>query len=237
MHSIYALHGFLGTPADWNPLAGICNNAKLHAVKLQCPLLDSFAQWAQDFNQRAAQDPNQKILLGYSLGGRLAVHALLSAPQLWKAAIIISANPGIDCSQLKAKRIASDNEWAERFENEPWDLLMVQWNSQGVLSSSTPIIRKEKDYSRSELSRQLRNWSLGRQEYLANQLSKLKIPILWMAGIKDLAYANIANDLHFAHKCSKIWIAPNSGHRIPWDEPEAFYKQITKFIDSLEGEL
>lgn len=237
MQSLYALHGFLGAPADWDALARTCSMLKLYATELRCAEQNSFDQWAQDFNHHAAQDPSLKILLGYSLGGRLAMHALLNAPHLWKAAIIVSANPGLKCTQMKAKRAASDAVWAKRFENEPWEQLMTQWNSQGVLSTSLPLIRNEKDYSRLELSRQLKNWSLGMQDNLAEKLAQLQIPILWMAGENDPSYASIAKDLHFAHKSSKIWIAPNSGHRIPWDKPDAFYKQTVQFIDSLEGEL
>lgn len=232
MISLYALHGFLGTPADWMPYSKIGDSVKLHPMELRCPTANSFSQWAQDFNHLAARDSNQKILLGYSLGGRLAMHALLQAPHQWKAAIIVSAHPGLKCIEMKAKRLASDLAWASKFESEPWDTLMARWNARDVLASSRPLSRDEKNYSRLELSRQLQHWSLGAQEDLQKKLAELQAPILWMAGIKDPTYANIARELHFAHSHSEIWIAPKAGHRIPWDAPEAFHTQVAQFISS-----
>lgn len=233
MHSLYALHGFLGTPQDWDPFLNSFR-AKFYATELSCTGRKGFYEWAHAFNRRIAPDPESKILLGYSLGGRLAMHALLENPDLWNAAIIVSANPGLPCKRKKEERLASDIAWSKKFLEEPWESLMKQWNAREALATSTALARREEDYSREELSRHLVNLSLGNQEDLSERLAKIMIPILWMAGENDPHYAMLAKNFRPAHPRSKIWIAPNSGHRIPWDSPAAFAAEIARFIDSIQ---
>jgi 2-succinyl-6-hydroxy-2,4-cyclohexadiene-1-carboxylate synthase len=57
------------------------------------------------------------------MGGRLAMHALLESPELWSAAILVSANPGLPAADHpgRAQRMASDESWARRFESDPWE--------------------------------------------------------------------------------------------------------------------
>lgn len=220
---IVALHGFLGLPSDWE---SISLNLPIQAVDIACH--NNFWGWAKTFNA------NSRILMGYSLGGRLAMHALLEKPGQWDAAIIISANPGLSNPEEKKKRLEKSRLWASRFEHDPWDKLMEQWESQEVFDGNTHrFIRKEKDYQRQQLADMQRYWSVGLQDDLRKSLKQLPLPILWIAGAKDPAYAVIASSMQFDHPKSKVWIAPNAGHRAPWEQPAAFQQQVNAFITNV----
>src|SRR3954466_10003273 len=74
-----------------------------------------------------------EILLGYSLGGRLALQALLAGAH-YECAIFISTGLGIDDEVARQARRASDEAWAQRFENDDWDAVINAWNAQPVLA-------------------------------------------------------------------------------------------------------
>lgn len=224
MTAYYVLPGFLGLPSDWNFLG-------LPLVQISCykPLDMGLKAWGAAFNAQA----HPGVLIGYSLGGRLAIHAALDKPSLWQALILISSHTGLSDEKLKDERLKSDRAWAQRFANDPWDSVIQAWNSQPVFQGSHNPIRNEGDYSRGQLASILEGWSLGYQEDLAPRIQHLAIPILWIAGSEDTACVNRTQSLRFTHPKSKKWIAPQSGHRVYLDTPEHLKKEINNFLKGL----
>lgn len=143
-------------------------------------------------------------------------------------------NPGMKPGPEKEQRLNKDKEWAARFLADPWDKLMEDWNSQLVFSGSDSFLsRKENDYSRQRLAEILVGWSIGSQDYLTPYISKLPMPILWIAGEQDAKYAAIAKEAASAHSNSQIWVAPDAGHRVIWQQPQQFIVKIQKFLKDL----
>lgn len=228
---IYALHGFLGLPSDWDNLD--LPKKAIDIFSFGTPSADfSLQDWAKSFNQIiSATTPHlNNILLGYSLGGRLAMHALVDNPSLWKGAVLVSAHPGLPDTQQKKIRLEQDEAWAQRFENEPWDPLMTSWNSLPIFAKSQKIFRKETDYNRNQLANTMRFWSLAHQDNLIPALSQFKMPLQYIVGECDKAYSTLAGNLSHTLPKAKIWIAPKTGHRVPWDSPESFNKKVNQFI-------
>jgi len=233
---IYALHGFLGNPSDWETVfQGNRWGHDLCAPDLfKSQSVPSLEACAQEFNQKVAKDSGPHILIGYSLGGRLAMHALTQQPALWKAAIIISAHPGLDDEEKKKERFMLDEQWAHRFEKEPWEDLMQAWNGREVFQAGGfNFNRLEKDYQRSILADVLRKWSLGGQTNFRAQLAQLEVPVLWMVGADDAIYVQQANKIFLKHPLSKISLVSGAGHRMPWQKREEFLLQITQFLTQI----
>jgi 2-succinyl-6-hydroxy-2,4-cyclohexadiene-1-carboxylate synthase len=232
---LYVLHGFLGLPSDWNLLSQtLPYSIKTIDLFNDFPI-QSLSSWAEVFNQFVHAEDSKvfRILLGYSLGARLAMHALLQAPHLWNAAVIVSGHPGLEDLQEREQRIERDRQWSGRFENDSWEKLMEAWNDQKVFSSDAfHFNRYESDYQRRKLSEALQHWSLGRQKYLADRLENLNIPILWVAGSQDSDYAAYAQRQRFGNPKSLKWIA-DAGHRVPWQLPMEFLSQLTQFFNSI----
>lgn len=230
-YHLFAIHGFLGLPSDWS---GILPTNSLHAIDLfQGPVI-KFHEWADKFNLSITTKKN--LLIGYSMGGRLALHALLQNPSLWSGAIIISAHPGLKDSEDHEKRIVNDLKWSKRFQNEPWETLLKDWNAQEVFHGMPTFERKETQYSRKSLAEALEEWSLGKQENLKEDIEKLNLPILWIAGERDKKYVCIAESMQFCHPKSQTWIAPDCAHRVPWESPSLFLEQVKQFSkDSLNA--
>lgn len=233
MTYIYALHGFLGLPKDWDNFR-ILRPVDLYEV---CPPREGLKAWGAALNQFAASTPGERVIIGYSMGARLALHALLDTPGLWDAAVIISGHPGLKTDHERMQRLASDGLWAERFRSEPWDALIEAWNSREIFAGDTSGLKRlEKDYNRYCLADAMLEWSLGVQDDLSGLIARLPMPILWMTGERDHHYSEIAKNLTFAHDHSRAQTIPGAGHRIPWEHPDAFNRVLTEFLINLDKE-
>lgn len=220
---ILALHGFLGLPSDWSFLPEAEAFPVFSPDSLRHEDFMSWAQWFNGLNSMSAS-----LLIGYSLGGRLALHALIEEPKNWQGAVIISANPGLNSEDLKQKRIKNDARWTEKFLQDPWNSLINEWNSQSIFKHETSHPeRKENDFNRKDLARAHAQWSLGKQKNLRGDISKLPMPILWIFGEHE------KGEIQLSHPKSKIWIAKEGGHRLLWTHKEALQEQIQRFKESL----
>ncbi len=235
--SLYALHGFLGLPKDWQVISPeslpIHKFYPIDLYTISSPTTGLNA-WAQKFNDCAVQQPEKRILLGYSLGGRLALHALLQRPDLWLGAIIVSAHPGLDSPEEKKGRLQTDMQWSDKFADAPWDSLMDSWNALPVFKNSMILQRNEMDYSREYLRDSLAYWSLGRQENLQPFLQQLQLPILWLRGADDTTSSFPSPAL--VHPLSKVSYLCQAGHRLLWDQPTLAHHEIATFIKHLSKE-
>lgn len=226
---IWALSGFLGLPQDWDFLQW----KHLIAADWQAFTLNSLEEWGKEFNQWASkQSHRSKVLMGYSLGGRLALHALIDQPHQWQAAIIVSAHPGLIHLQEREQRLHQDQIWAKRFECEDWTSLMNAWNGQEVFArDSFRFERQEIKYQRYQLSKSLTYASLGSQIDLRPKIAILPMPILWITGNLDHRYCQIAQSLTFSHPYSRWNKIEQAGHRVPWTQPQLFSDTIMAFLN------
>ncbi len=227
---IYALHGFLGTSTDWdkfNFYAPLTAPNLFHSKKTL-----NILEFASDFNQNKVLEGQENILLGYSMGGRLALHSLIDSPNKWKAAIIISAHPGLITEYEKQERFKSDKNWLQKFQTEDFDAVMSEWNDQPIFNKDNPLNLSKGDYTDQMLEQCLDDWSLGLQDDLREAITKLPMPILWIVGEKDFKFTDLALNLTFSNPKSRVWIAKNCSHRVAWESVE-FEKQVNLFLEGL----
>ena len=197
---ITCLHGFLGNPHDWDFLRDA-------GLAIETPPLDAIP-------------PHGDTLLGYSLGGRLALHALLAGAQ-YKRAIFVSTGLGIEGDDARAARRAADEAWARRFETEDFDSVLAAWNAQPVLAGPA-LTRTRDDYD----PRALREWSSGSLQPVASRLHELTIPTLWIAGALDVKYVAEAKRAVSLAPNADLAIIEDAGHRIPWQKPREFMERL-----------
>lgn len=230
MTTLYALPGFLGLQSDWAALKTELPFSIIPIDPYQIARPEQgLSKWAREFSKILETAKKPPILLGYSMGARLCMHALLENSNLFKAMVLISGNPGLQTQQERKERLAVDHLWAKRFQKESWETLMCAWNSRSVFSTTT-ITRYEKDYCRSSLSSALINWSLAHQVDFSLELERASFPILWITGKLDKAYSNRLKTLKFSHPLSQGKIIPSSGHRVPWEQPKAFFSTLNQFL-------
>lgn len=235
---LWMIHGNLQTPTVWQPLhaqltQAVSSNLTIFLENLWASPGKSFQEWATLFCQRVETHTIQsRFLLGYSLGGRLAFHALLHQPDLWQGAIVISADPGLSSERDRKTCLTRDKAWSNRFLHNNWEDLLKEWNRLPVFCGRDPAYAVlEKEFSRPQIAEAFQKFSKGHQANLLPQLQKLNLPILYIAGEEDFKYCQIGQIL--ADHCPTLTYQtiPDAGHRVPWENPAAVLLNICQFLE------
>lgn len=243
------LHGFLGRPSDWAlvkaylPLGG---GVHIYTPDfLKEPLLgpqNTFEVWADYFNKWAEKVvglQHKNVLIGYSLGGRLALHAVENKPDIWSKVILLSTNPGIEDnhhgdisrSVERSKRWLLDSYWAEEFAKAPWETVLRNWNAQAVFKRGmAEPPRIETDYSREILSLILTQWSLAQQRNLRSLIARYIHKIHWLVGEADEKFMAMTEQLKKDIESLQADVIPGAGHRIPFDNPKALGERLRDLL-------
>jgi len=208
MKRVLALHGNLGSPGDWENL-GIPG---LEAVDLWDHSEKGFEEMARWLARRAGDE--RPVLAGYSLGGRLALHAIALHPDMWSGAVIVSAHPGLQSEAERTDRRARDGEWSRWARELPWIEFLRRWDSQGVLGGTAPEGRKALDPFRHSVAAAFENWSLGRQEDLRPALRDCRVPVSWLTGERDRKFTALGEEMASVLPRCRHEVVPGAGHRL-----------------------
>jgi 2-succinyl-6-hydroxy-2,4-cyclohexadiene-1-carboxylate synthase len=234
----WCLHGAVGSASDWRGLAKVLaeNGVTTRAVDLW-RFLECESVPMPDFGKRlnaeaAGEIPRaaRRILLGYSMGGRLALHALLENGP-WDAAVIISAHPGLRDPAEAAARRTADTVRATQALTLPWQDFMEQWNAQPLLGGAMRDSREDAKLiqRRREIARSFVDWSLGNQQPLWERLREIRIPVLWIAGEQDAKFRELAEEAVALTDHFQLAICPRSGHRVPWENQDWIAEQLNGY--------
>lgn len=195
-----------------------------------------FADWTKGFCEKVALYPNEThILLGYSLGGRLALHALLNCSSLWAGAVVVGADPGLKDDEARTAQLQRDRAWAERWLVEEWESLWQAWDAQGVFGGRpNKVERPEAVYSRPQIARLFETFSKGHQADLRPRLAALKAPpILYLSGEDDAKYRTLGDELEAICPALTHELVAGAAHRVPWENPEGFTRKVRAFLNRI----
>jgi 2-succinyl-6-hydroxy-2,4-cyclohexadiene-1-carboxylate synthase len=228
------LHGFWGQPADWNE---VLRHLPLHEAVLtpdlyepgplapHHPLKDwtaHFLEWVQETS------PNHPVqLVGYSMGGRLALSAAIKNPALFSRVLIVSGAPGL-WKETPQDRESWEMTWRERFQTQPWAELESLWQEQSVFAQTKGLARRKSNQLREMLGQSLVNWSPREHEFSLENMKSLPLSLEWAFGALDQKYMGWAKALQELSVQGQIHIIPNAGHRIPGDSPEFIARWIER---------
>lgn len=236
---IHALHGNAGIPDD---LAHILRESDhpftaWHLWRFLddhpgAGTLHGFAAAFQEEVDHTTDSP--RVLLGYSLGARLALHVLTAYPQRWDAAILLSPHPGLPGAAERAERLTVDQTWAVRFLRERWDEVMTAWNAQPVFSGESVPSHDQLlvETWRREVAFGFDAWSLGRQDDLRPLLPGVSCPVLWLTGERDEKFTGLAAEACPLLPRGRHKVIARAGHRVHLDQPAATAAQIRAFLSA-----
>ena len=240
MTKLFCIHGNFQTPSVWKPLGENLKDRNVNLdvipVNLENYSFDGFDRWVDDFcnSVETLAGREKSFLLGYSLGGRLALHACLSRPDLWETAIVVGADPGLESEEDKKLQLDRDRNWSERLKREPLEKLVDEWDAQSVfcgIGNQAPRNLGEMDPDK--LSQYLETFSKGNQQNLAPKLAELtRPPILFLSGVKDKKYQKIGEELAKSCPLVESRVIHDAGHRVPWENPNEFVQELGKFINN-----
>jgi 2-succinyl-6-hydroxy-2,4-cyclohexadiene-1-carboxylate synthase len=123
------IHGFLGDLSVWDGIA------QPHDIRV--PLPTTGASWTESVAIVANQVTGCDVVIGYSLGARIALG--LVATTLLPRAVLISVNPGLALEEDRAQRREADAVWAHKFRTEPLGRVLDAWEQQPLFATQARV--------------------------------------------------------------------------------------------------
>ena len=241
---ILFLHGFLGSSADWMPVA-----RELRAA-WRCVLPDLPGHGRACFPKQpklysldgaaqavlvGVQEPVH--LVGYSMGGRLALRLALQHPDKFLSLTLISASPGLSMAAERAARRRADDALAKTLEQRGLNAFLPPWYAQnlfGDLRRKPALLRRllarRRKNDAAELARMLRGCSIGRQPSLWPQLKQLRLPVLLLAGAQDEKYVRVMRQMQRQIRGTQLGVVPGAAHAIVEEQPARVARALKKFL-------
>lgn len=247
------LHGFTGRASSWRPLLPqLAAGRQVVAVDLlghgASRVADARAPAGRHRIERQAADLvavlahlglNRADVLGYSMGGRLALHMAVAYPTYLGRLVLESTSPGLEDPAERAARRARDEELAAFIEGEGIRAFVDYWEALPLFASQralpAPVWRRQRRQRLScrpeGLAASLRGMGTGVQEPLWDRLQEVRVPVLLLAGELDARYAALAARMADALPRARVEIVPGAGHAVHLEQPELFTRHVLAFLD------
>lgn len=246
---ILLLHGFTGSTATWDFMRPI--SYRLIAVDLpghgRSDSPDEPARYRMD---QTVADLSAVLdllglervhLLGYSMGGRVALHLALAAPARIESLILESTSPGIEDEAERRARVRSDESLAQLLDRDGLEPFIDHWEriplfaSQARLPAEARASLREQRLAGSApgLANSLRGAGAGQQDSLWDRLDSLTMPALLLAGALDAKYCAIASCMAAIMPRAQMVIVPEAGHAVHLEAPGVVEREIVRFLGSV----
>jgi 2-succinyl-6-hydroxy-2,4-cyclohexadiene-1-carboxylate synthase len=227
------LHGFTQTAACWGPFADELSTTH-SLVAIDLPGHGGSGEVRADLSQTTeliASSIDQSIVIGYSLGGRVALHLALRHPELVERLVIIGATGGLDSEEERKQRRAADELLADHLEDIGVDAFLDEWLSQPMfssLSAEQSFRELRATNSAAGLASSLRLSGTGTQESLWDRLGELTMPVLIIAGANDEKFTHLGHRLvESIGTNASIALIDNAGHSAQLENPVGTAAAIT----------
>jgi 2-succinyl-6-hydroxy-2,4-cyclohexadiene-1-carboxylate synthase len=181
-------------------------------------------------------------LLGYSMGGRLALYLALHESQRWHSLILESASPGLPTARERRARVEQDEALATFIEEQGIEQFVRRWEALPLFASQRslpPAVRKAHRAARlrnrpAGLANSLRGMGTGRQPSLWGQLSALDLPTLLITGNLDQKFVTIARRMAACLPRARVEIVPHAGHTVHLERPQDYVDIVAGWLRQLD---
>jgi 2-succinyl-6-hydroxy-2,4-cyclohexadiene-1-carboxylate synthase len=236
VEDVVALHGFAGTGRIWQQLAERLDPARftLHGPDLPGhggaadlrPV--TFERCVEYLLERA---PARFVLCGYSLGGRVALHVALAAPERVTRLVLVSSTAGIEDERERTIRRRQDERLADEIEGESIEAFTARWTALPLFAGDPPatVALWRDDIGRNDpaaLAAVLRGIGTGAMAPLWTRLGELSMPAVVIAGERDAKFVALGSRLAAALPRASAVVVDGAGHGLPREAPDAIAAAI-----------
>lgn len=250
--TIVLLHGFTGSTQTWQhvvkelptsiriiaiDLIGHGQSAapqtmNAYSIEVQIQLLDNL------FERLALQ---KMILVGYSMGGRVALSYASRYPNRIAQLILESASPGLEGQVERFARKNADDALAIQIISHGLPAFVEKWGDIPLFASQRNLPQAVQGEIRNERMRQreiglansLRGMGTGVMPALWNGLKYITIPVTLITGELDRKFVTLNEQMHNQLPNSIHWIVPAVGHAIHVENPIKFATIVKETISQI----
>jgi 2-succinyl-6-hydroxy-2,4-cyclohexadiene-1-carboxylate synthase len=183
----------------------------------------------------AAAAEEGAVLVGYSLGGRLALRAVVRDPARYGGLVTVGATAGIDEPSLRSARAEADDRLAAWMEAAPIEDIVSVWERQPLFADQSDALIEEQREGRlshdpAGLAMLLRTAGQGVLEPVWHELLTLDLPVLAIAGARDEGYVAAAERIADIAPRGQAAIVEEAGHAPQLQRPEEVADLIAGFL-------
>lgn len=228
------LHGFLGKKQDFHPMTALLQE------HFRCISIDLPGHGASPPSANPAQEIMTVLdalgiekchLVGYSMGGRLALQLADAFPPRFDSLIILSAHPGLKNANERESRFEQDLKWARLLAELPMKEFLIRWYQQPLFASLCrrkdifeDLLIERSHQNPEALAKILLDLSLGKMSPIETIFPRS----LFICGEEDLKYQSLYDSIASFVKVDKI---PGCGHVLHLEDPLACAQRIKIFIE------
>lgn len=237
------LHGFTQTHHHWHRCAHLIAGRCAAPTTLAFVDLPGHGLSGDDHTpigragRAIAELAGRGTYVGYSMGGRFALHAALAGHAVERL-VLIGATPGIADAAERAERRALDEARADRLEEVGVDAFLDEWLA-APLFATLPTDRTGREHrlanTAAGLAASLRSAGTGHQESLWDDLERIRVPVLVLAGEHDATFAAIGRQMSDRLPDATFALVPDAGHACHLEQPERTAAVIVSWLTGAAG--
>lgn len=256
--ALVLLHGFTGAPASYDTV-----RAHLTSVsdsRVCAPYLPGHgASWTRGDAPNTQHDPNshfeatlapltrtlqsfglshanRALLVGYSLGARVALSLLLRYPDWFEGCVFIGVNPGLERESDRTVRRREDELRAEQLVKDGMQQFLEAWENEPLFASQRRLpsavieeqTRIRQSHTAEGLAFCLRHLGLAAMPNYWPHLSRLRVPIHTLVGARDEKFVQIAERMQLLVPPMALTVVPDVGHNVVLEAPHAVATAIER---------
>ena len=245
--ALLLLHGFLGRKEDWQEIAPALSLDHF-VIAVDMPghgeSVEGFSE--RDYSMAGCSELLRNSLdslqigrcsvVGYSMGGRLALYFAVHHPSRCRSVILESASPGLRTEAERAARRTHDEALAKRLIADDFEQFLNAWYAQPLFEPLRQSARFGELLARRSkndphgLALSLRQMGTGVQPSLWDELQKFDIPMLLLTGALDIKFTRIAQEMAAVCPHSRAEVIAGAGHTLHFEAPERYIAAVRRFL-------
>jgi 2-succinyl-6-hydroxy-2,4-cyclohexadiene-1-carboxylate synthase len=234
--NLVLLHGFTNTGASWDQvLAALPERYRPLAPDIRG---HGAASDARPISLTTVVDDVGAVaggpveLVGYSMGGRIALHIALALAGRVRRLVLIGASPGIADPAARAQRRAADDGLAAEVEQMTIEAFAERWAQTAVLADQPAVVQAAVHADRlrntpAGLGAALRGLGTGVLPSLWARLGELTVPVDLVVGERDTKFVAVAHEMATALTDARVHVVAGAGHAVHLEAPAAVAEVIT----------
>lgn len=228
-------HGFTQNARCWGPFAAaLAAHHPVRAVDLPGHGGTSPVADLDEAAARLGAEGGPAPYVGYSFGGRVALHLALARPDLVEALVLIGAHPGIEDEEERTARRRADDALADRLETVGLAAFLDEWLAQPLFADLGPEADQRAERLTNDahgVAEALRRLGTGTQRPLWGELATLDVPLLYVAGALDERYTAIGRRVvATVGGPAELVVVPDAGHAVHLARPKATAEAVADFL-------
>jgi 2-succinyl-6-hydroxy-2,4-cyclohexadiene-1-carboxylate synthase len=250
-YPLVLLHGFTGDASTWQPF---CDSWKHHSRLFMVDIIGHGKTESPEVAERYQMERVvadlysllQKLeidkvdLLGYSMGGRLALSFAVKHPNLIRKLVLESASPGLKAEGERVDRIQKDQELASFITNNGIHQFVDYWGKIPLFQSHENLSVFEQDRMKKQrlrnsvigLANSLIGMGTGAQPSCWDDLERITCEVLLVTGEHDHKFCHIADEMQQKLKYSEWITIKECGHTIHVEQAEKFGTIVSGFLSN-----